>query len=365
MHFNVGQKLVDQILALNKERSAEFSSPDAVLSRRKSQIENPSAKAAFKCADGRVNMARITGTPPGIIQPFRNIGGKFDLGWPYLGTLVREWVEYSISRGRNCLVLTTYHHSKGDKRRGCRGYEYDADAARSGADKLRKQFEHVFGRGHSVVYPILVGIETDEDALTFHGSNGHFFEVAKESKGKRDDETDYIYRCLCTLYPDMNVSVRRDLLPLVVGNMAYVRRVRTQNRTFNDVEHREQYLGIGRGFEWLHVYNIVLLVGPYSFDVADPIAKAAGILLDNIMMGRIPRDDGVVLMSSAVFRDPIGPEPLLASEKALSLARLGVQTIESKVPDLMPHLSLLVGTMDVNTRLFTPIQVQLKDCLTG
>ena len=46
--------------------------------------------------DGRLNLALMTETPPGIVQPFRNIGGKFDLGWPYFGILMREWVDYAV-----------------------------------------------------------------------------------------------------------------------------------------------------------------------------------------------------------------------------------------------------------------------------
>jgi hypothetical protein len=82
-----------------------------------------------------------------------------------------SWVSSKISSGRRCLALVTYHFSKGDKHRGCAGHGYDTAAAREGACQLASQIEKVFGSNRSSVYPIVVGIETDEDSLIFHGEN--------------------------------------------------------------------------------------------------------------------------------------------------------------------------------------------------
>jgi hypothetical protein len=35
-----------------------------------------------------------------------------------------------VSRGQRVLLLITYHYSKGDKHRGCAGFNYDTQAAR-------------------------------------------------------------------------------------------------------------------------------------------------------------------------------------------------------------------------------------------
>jgi hypothetical protein len=64
-----------------------------------------------------------------------------------------------------------YHFSKGDPHRGCAGHGYDTCAARSFAFDLQGQIERVFGTNHHAVHPIVVGIETDEDSLVFHGKN--------------------------------------------------------------------------------------------------------------------------------------------------------------------------------------------------
>lgn len=117
----------------------------------------------------------------------------------------------------------------------------------------------------------------------------------------------------------------------------------------------EQILGVGRGFDWLHLHNKALLIGPFSYDLKDPIAKAAGILLDNITAKRIPKKEGVVLMASAAYREQTGVEKQLAEEKAKSLSCFAYHTIKNSVPGLMKHLTVLVGTVDMNTRLFTRI----------
>src|SRR6185437_13558885 len=157
--------LVEFLTERNKEQSKTYTSSDAVLWRQQYRAKYPTEIAALKCMDGRLNLALMTETPPGIIQPFRNIGGKFDLGWPFFCVLMREWVEYALSRGRDCMVLVTYHYSKGDSHRGCKGFGYDTKAAIANAEALRAKFEDVFGSSHQIVYPIVVGIETDSDSL--------------------------------------------------------------------------------------------------------------------------------------------------------------------------------------------------------
>lgn len=348
---NNGQ-LISFLRQHNQTMSQEFCSPDAALWRRKYRQEHPTEIAALKCMDGRLNLALMTKTPPGIIQPFRNIGGIFDLGWPYFGALMREWVDYSISRSRLCLVFITYHFAKGDTHRGCKGHSYDTAAAQQAASRLLQQFETVFGNKHSVVYPILVGIETDDDALVIHGRNGERLNLAELANPSPDD----LRARLQAFFPEMQTQIVDDLLPLLQGNLEHIAAVRATNRPVTDVEHREQILAVGRGFDWLHVPNKALIVGPYSYDVAAPIATAGKVLLENLQQNRIPKDEGVVLLASAVYRDAAGPERLLAAEKAKSLAALATTTIEREVPELTDYLKTLVGTTNINTRLFNAIE---------
>ncbi len=343
------EHLIDFLLEHNKKQSEEFANPDAMLLRRQYRAKHPTEIAALKCMDGRLHLPIMTEIPLGVIQPFRNIGGQFDLGWPFFGLLMKEWIDYAISRARDCIVLVTYHYSKSDTHLGCKGFGYDTEGAKKFTANLKIQFERVFGQNHSVVYPIQVGIETDDDALIFHGKNGSLLNLAEENEA--DEEILRIK--LQKLFPDMQRVMIEDLLPLVLGNIRHIAEVRTMRRPVEDIDHKEQILGIGRGFDWLHLHNKALIVGPFSYNLQDPIAKAAGILLENIKKGQVPKEDGVVLMASAVYRDEVGIERQLANEKAISLATLGYQTVKEQVPELLPHLHMLVGTVDLNTRAFT------------
>jgi len=62
--------------------------------------------------DGRINIPVATNTPTGILMPFRNLGGMFDLGWPHLGEVLSHYVLRMTSAGRRVLVLITYHWPK-------------------------------------------------------------------------------------------------------------------------------------------------------------------------------------------------------------------------------------------------------------
>ena len=84
--------------------------------------EHPTLVAVMKCMDGRIHIPWATQTPLGIIQPFRNLGGIFDLGWPYLGEALNTTFLKAVSKGRRVLLLITYHYSKDTPRRGCAGF---------------------------------------------------------------------------------------------------------------------------------------------------------------------------------------------------------------------------------------------------
>ena len=145
------------------------------------------------------------------------------------------------------------------------------------------------------------------------------------------------------------------MFPLLVGNIQRIKEIREQKRPIIDISHRESILAVGRGFDWLHLYNKALIVGPYSYNLKDPIGKAAGILLDNLKEGRIEKDDGVVLLTSAVYSEASSIEQYLAKEKALSLAKFSLDTIKEQVPELMPYVSVMTGTVDTNTKYFNRI----------
>src|SRR3989338_8766546 len=102
-HQGEGENLkgIQELLELNRAHSEEFVSPATATARRLWRAQHPTEIAAFKCMDGRINLPVITQLPLGIIAPWRNIGGRFDIGWPLFGSELREWRDYAVSRGRH------------------------------------------------------------------------------------------------------------------------------------------------------------------------------------------------------------------------------------------------------------------------
>jgi len=339
---------IDYLLDLNLRHSQAFM--DLATERRRYRGEHPTEIAALKCMDGRLHLPVMTQSALGIIQPFRNLGGIFNLGWPFFQAAIDQWVDYSINRGRHCLVFVTYHFARGDTHRGCRGFQYDTDAAKAAAMNLKDQFASVYGKGGAVV-PIVCGIETDLDALILHGDDDRSIDLANAKVSSQLE----LEEMLRSLYPSMPERVIRDLIPLIRGNIKHIAETRTINRPIEEAEHREWVLGIGRGFDWLHVINTAFIVGPFDPNLSGAIETAARLLKNNIDEGRIDAD-GVVLLTSGVYRDEAGPEYHLSREKALFLSKFALSIIKDKVPDLAPHLQILTGRTNLNTRKLEVIE---------
>jgi hypothetical protein len=339
--------LVEFVLNRNEKQSVEFCTPGAQLGRRLYRAQHPSEIIALKCMDGRLNLSVMTNTPPGIIKPYRNIGGRFDLGWPFFGRLMLEDIEYAVSKGRPTIVLSTYHFSKGDHHRGCAGYQYDTEAAQSGAIRLKEQFEEAFGGNYIAVFPLVVGIETDEGGLIFHGEKDEEFNVAEHVTISPED----IRTKLEVLFPHVSEQLINDLLPLVMGNQKYIQEMRAQNRPVVDLEHKEQIIAVGRGFDWLHLPNRALIIGPYDPRWEDAVAIAGTIVLGNMEAKRIPEDEGVLLLVSAPFRS-VGADQGVAAEKARFLAREAERIFIEKKPEIILKLKILSGIVDMNTRKY-------------
>lgn len=338
---------IDYLLDVNASHAQRFI--DLSTERRRYRGEHPTEIAALKCMDGRLNLPVITQTALGIIQPFRNLGGKFELGWPFFQSILDNWVRYSISRGRNCLVFVTYHYARGEPLRGCRGFNFDTAAARDTAIKLKEQFDGVYGKG--AVIPIVCGIETDLEALILHGEDGRVVDLA-EVKVSTQVEMETLLR---SLYPSISERVILDFLPLVSGNIKHIAEIRTSNRPIEQLEHKEWVLGVGRGFDWLHLINTAFIIGPFDPNLSAAIETAGKLLKSNIDNARAD-PNGIVLLTAAAYRDTAGPEHHLAKEKALFLSKFALDIIKQSVPDLVPHLQILTGCTDLNTRKFEVIE---------
>lgn len=343
VHDKAIEERVEWLFDLARRHSAAFRSPEAYLARERYLALHPTAIAAMKCMDGRINLPVATRTPLGIIQPFRNLGGMFDLGWPHLGEVLASHIHRMVAAGRRVLILITYHFSRGDARRGCAGFDYDTRAAIAHTLAIKRQVEYTFGSGHGSVYPVVCGFETDEDALILHGVDGAQVDLselgvdAKAGLGPR----------LAALFPDMPSQVRDDLLPLLYGNLEHIAAVRETARAPN-IQHREWMICLGRGFDFLHTPNLALIIGPYSPDLADPIRKAAGIIEANMRAGRIP-NDGFLLLASVPY-DEIGMDRARAELKSRFLSRFAAKVIRDEFPNLGGKMFIHTAVLDWRSR---------------
>ena len=349
MHRNLAflpiSEKIEWLKQHNAAHSKAFCSPDQELSRQLYLAQHPTRIAAFKCMDGRINLPIVTNKPFGIIDPFRNLAGRFDLGWPYLGELFQEWVEAAVHSGRQCLVLVTYHFSESDNaHRGCAGFDCDKARAYAFMVRFKHQIERVFGYHHQVVYPLIVGLETDTDTLSFHGTADSLLDLSKVTDHAKENLT----RELARLYPDLPGRMLDDLVPLAQGNLHHIANVAASKRPIIEAEHREWVLGIGRGFDWLHEPNLALLVGPYSPNLDEPIKMALSIIRSNMQKRRIS-DDGFVLLTSAPYARQ-GADKQRAREKAEFLSAFAREVAVQHYPELAEIMRELTVVLDQNNR---------------
>ena len=347
IHKQPIQQRIDWLFDLADRHGAAFRSPETYLARQRYLAEHPTAIAVLKCMDGRVNIPVVTNTPVGILMPFRNLGGQFDLGWPYLGEVLAHHVQRMVSAGRRVLFLITYHFSKGDPHRGCTGFKYDTAAAMAHTYQIRHQVEQIFGTAHGTVYPLVVGLETDEDALVVHGDNGAQLDMATLTPTNRPQ----LAERLAALLPDMPAQMRADLLPLLEGNLERISAVRSQIARHErqlDFDHREWVICLGRGFDFLHTPNVALIIGPYSPNLDEPIKTAASIIRNNMAAGRIP-DDGLLLLASVPY-DEIGVDRARAEMKSRFLSRFAAGVIGVEFPELADKMATRTAVLDWRSR---------------
>lgn len=332
---------IDWVFDLARRYSAEFCSPEAFLARERYLAQHPTAIAVMKCMDGRINIPVATNTPPGIIQPFRNLGGMFDMGWPHLGEVLAQYVQRMARSGRRVLILITYHFSRGDVHRGCSGFGCDKEAAMAHTRQIRSQMEAIFGAAHGSVYPLICGFETDEDALLLHSPDGRILDLSG------DVRVEGLAAELALRFSDMPSEMRGDLLPLLAGNLSHIKGLRRERRLLA-VEHSEWMICLGRGFDFLHTPNLALIVGPYSPNLADPIRKAAAIIENNMAEGRIP-DDGFLLLASVPYEE-VGVDRARAVMKSGFLSMFASEVIEREFPSLAGKMIRRNAVLDWTSR---------------
>jgi hypothetical protein len=343
-------KLATWLLEHNATQSAAYVADEPHrLAYRK---DHPTEVIAAKCMDGRVHLPVYTETPLGSVYPFRNLGGFLNPAWPHYGSLLARHVTATNREGRPCLIAQTYHWSRSVPSLGCKGFGYDVAGARCYTRKMKAKLDRIF-TNREKVYPIQLGLETDVEAIVVHNDGDEVLDLSKESGYTDEDFRHHLLR----MFPNMPEQVRNDLSFLLMGNQRHVAAVRKENRTTKQQDHCERMLGYGRGFDWLHTPNLAFIVGPYDLDFTTPIAKAIGLLDENRKSCRIDVDDGLVLMTSAIYHDDAnddGVDENLARVRTVSAYKTVKKVIESEPYRHMLDLFVpLVGIMNRRTRKFT------------
>jgi hypothetical protein len=105
---------------------------------------------------------------------------------------------------------------------------------------------------------------------------------------------------------------------------------------------------VGRGFDFLHIPNMALIIGPYSPDLADPIRQAAGIIENNMRAGRIP-DDGFLLLASAPYVE-IGVDRARAVLKSRFLSQFAAEVIRNEFPELASKMFMHTAVLNSRSR---------------
>ncbi len=333
------------IIELNKKHSEMFQAQR--LERELYLSQHPTNVVVFKCMDGRIHMPTVTRTPLGIMKPFRNIGGRFDLGWPLLNESFDQSIKKSVKNGNRTLVLVTYHYSQEDIHRGCAGFDYDCEESKRFTQNFRDQILRTYGKNNGVVFPILVGLETDKDALIFHGDDGSILDVSTITDSSEKNLISLFYK----LYPLMPERILDDLIPLVMGNIKCIEETKDNGKPLNQLVHGEWVLAVGKGFDWLHTPNMALIVGPYDPNIGEPIKKAAGIIKSNLEKVETQHccvsKEGMVLLSSAVYADPA--EKIRAKERTLYVNRLSQEIIKENYPEMFGQMHSMAVVVNALT----------------
>jgi hypothetical protein len=208
---------------------------------------------------------------------------------------------------------------------------------------FKKQMERAYkGLPHQII-PIVVGIETDEEALIFHNESKVPLNLAKVFKDTDEEE---MFLKLSDLYEEsMPMQMRLDLLPLLMGNIQHIRKVRESNRPIIAMEHNEWIVGVGGGtaFDPLHVPNAAILVGQYNPNLGKVIREALGLINDHLKPGD-------VFLSLAAASYGRGVYESHAMEDVRYYSRLVREVAHEYYHHLLPRMHSVRGVVNIETQ---------------
>lgn len=306
--------------------------------------EHSTSTSVSSCMDSRCEFSNLTNTPDGLVQQWRNIGGKFEFGWSYFGSKFNRWVKYGQAHQKDSLFIATYHFSEGSKERGCRGFKNNKERALRSAEHLRRESKRLAKTKSFSAFTW--GIETDTDALILHGEGDQVVNLARDISTHASDSE--VYDLLNNLYPSAPERVKYDVAPFIRRNLQHIAEIKSSLRPIENADHKEWMLVVGHGFHF-HLPNTALIVGPWDPDMSGAITTAAKLLRDNVEAGRINLKNGLLLVSCW----PCGhckKQQHLAKKRVLYHQELTHKITTKKFPEIADHLEELALVTTFDTR---------------
>lgn len=330
--------LSQEILMINQEESQRFLEFTTVRSAYREL--HPTEFAVTKCMDGRIDFTRITGIPAGIITAFRSIGGIHNLEWDNFRRDLENWQNHARTKKRSAVLIVTYHWSRSASWLGCKGFNYDLQAAIDQMSEFRRQVE---SRYRGEIWPVVVGIETDTNSFIIHSSKGEVFDLGLVFPGV---SISFLEEKTQSMFPEISERAIKDLASLFSGNVHCINRETSPEPQ----GHGERILAVGEYLEWLP-FGFALKIGSHDPFLNRSVVTATSIIQDNLLSGRIS-DSGVLLVSTPYWQPD---QKSVAMEQSRSLFQIVSNSIMENHPNMWEFFNPLVGVMNLDTNRFEEV----------
>jgi len=352
--------LVQEVISINRRCSALFDSANAKSDRLFYRAKEKYFKMWAVCMDSRVDVPKVTKVPIGVGKHFRNLGARFNLEWEKFDEAVfRCYMHHLKEEGKGSMAMLNYHKSKGSKMRGCKGFNFDEKAAFEAMHVLLEQFKRVYGDNTESMIPLICCLETDEDALSFHGDKGEILDMAAIELGTFCSEEElkrHLQSEFRRIYPKKPGGALADLCFMAQKNLEHIDEVRRTHRPIADLDHKERVVVVGRGADSIYEPNLALIVGMYSDEPEEAIREAIGVVQENLNKGRINKEDGFVFMATAAYGNENGLTFARARERALGYRKLGLKIIQDHYSDMLEYMHPLTTVTSLDNRMFKIIE---------
>lgn len=277
------QDINARVIALYKNQSALYLRDE--VDRLRYFKRHPTFFACLKCMDGRVEFPSMTKSARGLVKPYRAVGGKFEMFWPAFQNSIAFWMKQAIMHAAHSCVFVTSHICSLKRELGCKGWNYDAAAARAHMERLSVEMTEDFGE-QLVAIPTTV--DTAFDNLILHGPRG---DISGESLAGHD--IDSIPSAIRQVFPNMPSQVIADLAPFLLGNATRVAELKTNPRSIHQLEHDECIIAIGEGFDGLATDNFAFMNSDVNPNLDSALVLAAK-MIEKKIINRPPNDQAAI-----------------------------------------------------------------------